>query len=204
MRFLGNLAVGEKFCTAHPRQQSLNGLWMPPNRVFRIVKVYPMSPYTVISKLDGDSSDVVYSLGQRTPVRPPLEPRPTENEVLAFIGVKERRKPVAYRLLWDGKMPLVGILNKGQIAIMNMMFALGRSVYPVSEFPALVDEHLPKFLGKKQRVGGIYLFKWHKVRLIANGLIEEVFGDVPISEEVVAANLQEVINDRSLLGQGDR
>ena len=191
MRFLRSLGEGDRFRVAHPRQISLNGRTMDRVCVFRITKVYPMAPHAAISVLTARPKDGFYSLGPGTPVLLPKEPDPAEDEVLRFIGVRSKRRVVAYRILWDGKTDLSGIIPPQAIAAMRLMLAFGKSEYGVRELNALFDEHYEKFWGRPVKRDACYIMQFYRRYMVNHGLIEEIVDIGPIPGSVRMANLQE-------------
>jgi hypothetical protein len=191
MRFLRTLAEGDRFRVAHPRQVSLNKRPMPRDSVFRVKKVYPMAPHTTISMLDYSPDGGFYSLGPGTPVLLPMEPDPSEEEVMEFIGVKTKKRVVAYKVLWDGKTNLSGIVPPQAIAAMKLMHAMGKSEYGVHELNEIFNKYYERFWGKPVKRDAIVILLYYRRYLVNHGLLEEVVDVGPIPGSVREANLQE-------------
>ena len=91
MRFIRTLGPGDKFRVAHPKQFSVNSRPMPRDQVFKVQKVYEMSPYYTLAIQESGSSGI-YSLMPGTPVLFVKEPDPTEEEILEFLDLRQGTK----------------------------------------------------------------------------------------------------------------
>jgi len=191
MIFLKNLDIGNTFRVAHPRQVSLNHRRMPTDVVYKIKKVFQMSPHTVIvTNLHDDS---IYSLGPDTPVLSQGEPSPSESQVLAFLGrgtKKNKKKVVGYRLLWDGKIALKGIVPENAAALVRFIFALGKEEFDANEISCALRGGFAR--ANKKLSSGADDFGHNKGLLIRKGLLEEILVDAPTPDAIIKANLQEV------------
>jgi len=191
MRFLRGLDVGDRFRLAHPRQISLNNRRMERSTIYRIEKIYPMDPYLTIAVEDGRPSDGFYSLRPDAPVLHPLEPEPSEGELAQFIGGKFRRKVVAYKVLWDGKTDLRGVVTPQAAAAMKLMYAIGKPVYGLRELNVLFNKHFKEFWNKPLKCDAALILTTYHRMLVSQGLIEEIVDVGPIPKSVREANLQE-------------
>ena len=191
MRFLRTLGVGDRFRPAHPRQTSLNKRKMERTTTYKVTKVYPMSPHTTVAVHDKKPDDGFYSLGPGTPVLLPREISPSEDEVMRFIGVKKKHRLVGYRVLWDGKLPLQGIIPPQAIAAMKLMFSLGKVEYTVTEINVLFNEYYEKFWGRPVKRDPCQILQFYRRYLVNHCLIEEIVDNSPIPGGVSDANLQE-------------
>jgi hypothetical protein len=191
MRFLKYLDVGDRFRPAHSRAVSLNNRKMPRTDVYKVIRVYEMSPHLTIAARESSPDDGFYSLGPDVPVLHPLEPDPSEEEVRQFIGVKVRRKVVAYKVLWDGKTDLRGIVSPQAAAAMKLMYAMGKPVYGLRELNVLFSKHFKKFWNKPLKYDASLILATYHRKLVSQGLIEEIVDVGPIPESVREANLQE-------------
>lgn len=194
MRFLNSLGEEDRFRVAHPRQTSLNKRPMPRDQVFRVKKVYLMTPNVTISVREEDPKDGFYSLGPRTPVLSPGEPNPTEEAVMRFLGVKTRKKVVGYRVLWDGKTDLSRIIPPQAIAAMKLVHAIGQSEYRVRDIHDIFRTHYEKFWGRPIKGDAAIVFFFYRRHLVNHGLLEEIVDSSRIPNAVREANLQEEFN----------
>ena len=165
---------------------------MPRDVTFCIKKVYQMAPYLTIAVHDKKPDDGFYSLGPGTPVLLPREISPSEAEVMRFIGVKKKHRLVGYRVLWDGKLPLQGIIPPQAIAAMKLMFSLGKVEYTVTEINVLFNEYYEKFWGRPVKRDPCQILQFYRRYLVNHALIEEIVDSSPIPDSVREANLQEV------------
>jgi hypothetical protein len=196
MLFLKSLGVGDLFRVAHPSQTSLNKRKMPRDHTFKITKVYPMAPYVAISvRLGMGPEDGFYSLGPKTPVLYPKEVNPSEASILKFLGVKYRKKPIGYRLNWDGKIDISKQVTPQAYAILKMMLALGQKEYSAQEIHEACNTQYARFLGYSPSCVGYYYFKFYRRLLVSKGLIDEIVDDRPIPPAVAEANLQETFHE---------
>lgn len=193
MRFVRTLDVGDRFRPAHPRQMSLNDRRLSRDSIYKVTKVYPMSPYVTIAVDEGKPDDGFYSLGPGTPVLLPKEILPTEEEVLDFIGAKKRHRVVAYKLLWDGKTNLCKIIPPQAIAALQLMYSMGKEEYDAHDLARLFELHYERFWGRPVKRHPYYIMKFYRRYMVNHGLIEEVIDDAPLPDSVREANLQEVI-----------
>jgi len=193
VRFLRTLDVGDRFKPAHPRQVSLNNRKMERTATYRVSKVYPMSPYTSIALDENNPNDGFYSLGPGTPVLLPMEIFPSEEEIRDFIGAKKKTRVVAYKLLWDGRSTLSGIIPPQAIAALQLMFAFGRTEYDAHYLVKLFEQHYERFWGRPVKRHPYYIMLFYRRYMVSHGLIEEVVDDAPLPESAREANLQEVL-----------
>lgn len=194
MRFLGNLNEGEEFRIAHPKQPSLNGFKMEQRCIYRVTKVFPQAPYyTIAKKVVHPDESRIYSLGPRTPVIFPMEPSPTEEQVLRFIGGLPKKVVLGFRLLWDGKTDVRRQCQPQALIILKLMFSAGKDYYNVEDIRTLMAENFDKAVGVAGRLTGFAVFSFYRRRLVSLGLIEEICDDAPASEGARQANLQGVL-----------
>ncbi len=186
------MTEGDRFRVAHPRQISLNKRRMPREVTYHVTRVYEMKPNTIISVEEANPGDGFYSLGPKTPVLLPKEPDPTEEEVLKFLGVQSKKRVVAYRVLWDGKLDLAGVVPPQAVACMKLMFSMGKDTYTVRELNELFTQHYEKFLGKPTPMMPSSVISFYRRHLVNKGLMEEIVDVGPIPLSVREANLQEV------------
>jgi hypothetical protein len=204
MRFLRTLSVGDRFRPAHPRQVSLNGRRMDRAATYEVTKVYPMAPYTVIAARHKPPSpgalakfeSEFYSLSPGTPVLLPKELDPTEDEVMQFVGAKRRRRVVAYRVLWDGKTDLSGVVPPQAVAAMKLMHAFGKSEYGVHELHEIFNKHYEKFWGRSVKREAVVILLFYRRHMVNQGLLEEIVDVAPVPGSVIEANLQEAWRER--------
>lgn len=195
MRFLRTLDVADLFRVAHPRQVSLNNRRMPRDVTYKIVKVYPMAPHAVVSVNSENPKDGFWTLGPGTPVLLPKDFDPSEDEVLRFLGVKTKKRVIAYKVTWDGKTDLSRVLTPQAVAAMKLMHAVGKSEYSARELHALFTKHYEKFQGRPYKSDAAALLLYYRRHMVNQGLLEEVVDVGPIPASVREANLQEVYRE---------
>jgi hypothetical protein len=193
MKFLRILGVGDKFRPAHPQQPSLNKRQMSRDTLYRVTRVYSQSPYVVISVEDQSPDSGIYSLGAGTPVLFPKEPNPSIEDITKFLAPRSNKRVVAYRLLWDGKVDLAGVVQPQAASVLRLLFAFGKKEYTLVELNQLFNEHFERFSLRPTKMDGFQFLNIHRRHLVNQGLLAEVVDLAPKTRAVSDANLQEVM-----------
>jgi hypothetical protein len=189
------LSVGDKFRPAHPEQPSLNGRTMSRDLVHVVTKVFSMAPHTVVCTIEGNSKGGFYTIPPGTPVLSPSESDPTVEEIGDFLlpKLKVRKRVIGFRVLWDGKLPISGLVSRTAEAAVRAMFAVGRSEYSMQELDELFEKYYEKFLGFTPPHSGRNALRLNSRKLVMRGLLEEISDDISVPQELVDANLQGVL-----------
>lgn len=189
MRVLNSLSEGDSFRPAREDQYSLNNRKMDRSSTYSITKVYPMTPHTVIAVRDSDPSDGFYSLNSGTIVLLPKEFNPSDEQILHFLRPRGRKKVVGYKLLWNGKTSLHGVVGAQCQAIVKIMFVVGKKEYSHEDLVEIISANIEKFLPKQplRSIGSMIASLGR--HLVNNGLVEEIVDDAPANEAVINANL---------------
>lgn len=181
MRFLRNLGLGDRFRIAEPNKLSCNNRPINRGQVLKVEKIFPQTPNVYVCYLSGSKHKGIFTLLPGTPVLFPNEPTPTDEEVRNFITGKPRLRVVGYRCTWDGKTDLADVLQPQAIAIIKMMYSLGRPIFEASSLHKLCNTHFEKFFGRRAKVDGSKVFTYYRRLLVNRGLLEEVIDDSPVS-----------------------
>lgn len=203
MRKLSALNEGDRFRTAHPRQQSLNRRRMDREHVFRVKSVYQQSPYTVISVREDDLFGGIYSLRPGTPVLFPRDLDPSEEEVYAFLGVAKRRRTTHVRLNWDGQSSLESLPPQAA-ALVRGMYVLGIVEASPTEIAARVAPHIAKFIENPGVTGVTSLLRFYKRKLVNEGFMTEFVDLCTTPASVIEAGLQDEFSDEDYVNKDNR
>jgi len=147
---------------------------MPRDAVFVVTKVFAQSPHYIIAT--SKIFDGIFSLPPHVPIIGVREPKPTEEEVNEFLGIKSKPSAAGFKLLWNGLTPLPKLMPEA-VGILVMLKALGKKYVSVDDLQMLINRHLAKFC-KNFHYLPIETFMLCEREMISTGLIEEVLSPV--------------------------
>ena len=193
MRFLSSLRIGDKFRPAYPTQPSLNNRILKIENFYVLKKVFSQSPYTHICVRDKKEQDGFYSLPPKVPVLNRGEPRPSPEKVLQFLSPRPRTRIYGYKMLWNGDKADLLLLNNTVQKLLQIMFIIGQREFEINDLIRLVKENYTPIL-KESEPKNVAMFVTYHARTLARlGFLEQIIAEAPVPEEIVEANLHEVI-----------
>jgi hypothetical protein len=175
VRRIGSLVEGDVFMLVLPNEVDMRGHKHPPGRTYRVIKVYPQSPFARVTTAEGCPGSFSFLPGLI--VRDPNEPEPDEEDIRRFLEPKIHRTVVGYELLWDGLSQKGLKLSPRVRGLLETWLSVAPGEVESNALYRLLNTHFHKFSGEAMTTLPSKLLQYYSRRLSNMGLVRVMYAD---------------------------